>query len=1024
MTPVQAGLRGHARSIWLCVALLTLVGLLAASRLPVTLFPHIDYPRVVIAIDAGDRDVAQMAAVITRPAEIALRAIPGVTGIRSTTSRGTAEVALTFGWGDDMVAATLATQGTLATILPDLPPGSRFSVRRSDPTIFPVLGLSLTSPRRSGVELQQIARLGLRPVLSTLSGVAGVDVVGGGTPEIEVEADPARLRAVGLTTADVAAALTASNTVVAAGRIEDRHRLYLALVENTLVTEADIAAVPIKAGSSPGAGVVTLGQVATVRRAPAPAWTRVTANGTDAVLVNVRQTPNADAVALVAAVAARIKSAGLPADVTVSTFYDQSELVTDAATSVRDAILLGALLAGIVLFVFLRSWRLMVITASLLPAVLAATCVVLLTLGMSFNMMTLGGMAAAVGLVVDDAVVMLEHLMRRLQEAKRSGAPPSMLAAAREMARPLIGSTCATIVVFLPLAFISGVTGGFFKALAVTMVAALGVSLAYARYVLPLVADGWLTVKDADAADQAERFTGGITRRYAQASARLFRRPGLFVATTALVLAAIGGFSWLHVQSGFMPKMDEGGFTIDYKAKSGAALSDTDGLLRQVEAIIRATPEVIGYSRRTGYQLGGGLTEADQGDFAVRLKSGSRRPIDDVMSEVVAKIQARVPGLQIETSQLMEDLIGDLTAVPQPIEVKLFGDNAEQLAAAARHVATGIASIPGVVEVNNGLRVAGDAVVIAVDRGAAAVAGLDPDTVAKQVAAEVEGAVATQVRIGEQTVDVRVRLPRDNRQRIDSLATLPLRAADGRIVALGRIAKIEVAGGQRQITRENLAPFIPITARLEKRDLGSAVKAVQAKVAGLHLPAAIRVEYGGLYLQQQKSFTDLAAVFGAALLLAALLLTFLFERWLYTVAVIATVLLSACAVLGGLWVTGIELDISALMGLTMVVGMLTELSIFFLAEIDPNARIDAGVLLAAGRARLRPILMSALIAILTLAPLALGIGRGAGLQKPLATAIIFGLSVGAVLIVVLLPALLLIGTGRKSVGTVGSAATR
>ena len=1019
-------LQRHARSIWLLVALVTLAGLLAASKLPVTLFPHIDYPRVVVSIDAGDRDIAQMAASVTRPAEIALRQIPGVTQIRSTTSRGTAEVSLTFAWGDDMVAGTLATQGALATILPDLPPGTRFSVRRSDPTIFPVYGVSLTSNRRSGVELQQLARLRLRPLLSTVPGVAGVDVLGGGTPEIEVEADPARLNAIGLTSADLAAALGASNSVAAVGRIEDRHRLYLTLVEDRVVTEAEIAAVPVKAGTSGGAGVVTLGQVATVRRAAAPVYTRVTANGTDAVLINVRQTPTADAIALVAAIQAKLGGAGLPADVKVSPFYDQSELVSDAATSVRDAILLGAVLAGLVLFAFLRSWRLMVITASLLPAVLAATCLALLALGMSFNMMTLGGMAAAVGLVVDDAVVMLEHLMRRLQEAhgpdgKGAAERPSMLAAAREMGRPLIGSTFATIVVFLPLAFISGVTGGFFKALAVTMVAALGVSLVYARYALPLVADGWLTVKDAEAAERAERFTGGMTRRYAAGTARLLRRPGLFVAVIALVLAGVGVFSWLHVQSGFMPKMDEGGFILDYKAKPGAALSDTDRLLRQVEAIVRATPEVASYSRRTGVQLGGGLTEPDEGDFFIRLKSGNRRNIEEVMSEIAAKIAAQVPGLQVETAQLMEDLIGDLTAVPQPIEVKLFGDDAEQLAKAAQTVATGISGIPGVVEVNNGLRVAGDAVTIEVDRGAASLAGLDPDAVTKQVTAEVEGSIATQVRSGEEVIDVRVRLPRDLRQRTDALAALPLRATDGRTIALGRIAKISIAAGQRQITREDLAPFIPVTARLENRDLGSAVKAVQAKVAGLHLPAGIRVEYGGLYVQQQQSFTDLAGVFAAALLLSALLLTFLFERWAFTVAVIATVLLSACAVLGGLWLTGIELDISALMGLTMVIGMLTELAVFYLAEIDASAPITASTLLAAGEARLRPIVMSALIAILTLMPLALGLGRGSGLQKPLATAIIFGLGVGAALIVVLLPATLLFLTGTKrGIGTPAS----
>ncbi|MDH7974462.1 efflux RND transporter permease subunit [Sphingomonas sp. AR_OL41] len=999
----------HARSIWLSVFLVTLAGLVAATRLPVTLFPHIDYPRVVVSIDAGERDAEQMAAGITRPAEIALREIPGVRQIRSTTSRGSAEVALSFDWGDDMVAATNATQGALATILPDLPAGTRFSVRRSDPTIFPVLGISLTSNKRDGVALAQLAQLKLRPVLSTVSGVAGVDVLGGASQEVEVEVDPARLQALSMTMTDVTAALGSANSVAAVGKIEDRHRLYLALVEDRLTNEADIAAIPVKAGTAAGAGVATLGQIATIRRAPAPVWTKVTSNGANAVLVNVRQTPTADAVALVKEVQARLKDVALPDDVKVSPFYDQSELVTGAANAVRDAILLGAVLAGLVLFLFLRSWRLMVITAALLPAVLAATCLALYALHMSFNMMTLGGMAAAVGLVVDDAVVMLEHLMRRLQEADHEKAVrPSMLGAAREMARPLFGSTLATIVVFVPLAFITGVTGGFFKALAVTMVAALAVSLLYARFVLPIIAENWLTVKDAEAADRAERFTGPMADHYGRIVTRAFARPGLVATVVAALMIFAGGFAWTHLQSGFMPVMDEGGFILDYKAKPGASLTDTDRLLRQVEKIIQATPEVSSYSRRTGIQLGGGLTEADEGDMFIRLKGGARRDIEEVMTEVRQKIETQVPGLQVETAQLMEDLIGDLTAVPQPIEVKLFGDDPAQLEESAGKVVAAMGKIDGVAEVASGLRVAGDGVIIEVDRAAAAMAGLDPDLVAKQVETQIGGTVATQILSGEQVIDVRVRLPRELRQRTDALGALTVRAADGRSVALRSIATISIAAGQRQITREDLAPFIPVTARLEGKDLGTAMKDVQATVAGLHLPSSVRVDYGGLYAQQQQSFSDLTTVFVAALLLSALLLTLLFETWAFTAAVIATVLLSTTAVFFGLWLTGTELDISALMGLTMVVGMITELAIFYLAELEPDAAVDAAALLRAGKARIRPIVMSALIAILTLAPLALGIGRGSGLQRPLATAIIFGLAIGAPLVLALLPTLVLV----------------
>ena len=1008
---MKDGLQRHARALWLAAILVVVGGVFGALRMPVSLFPHIDFPRVVVSIDAGDRDAQQMAAEITRPIEIALRAVPGVSRVRSTTSRGSAEVAVDFPWGQDMVAGTLATQTALATTLPDLPTGTRFDVRRSDPTIFPALGIALTSSTLDQTALRQIAELNIRPALTAVPGVAGVDILGGAPRELAVNVDPAKAQALGLSLDAIAAALGKTNAVHGVGKIEDRHRLYLVLSENRLSTIADLAATPVKAGATGGAGLVTLGQIATIAPAVEPSFIKVTASGHDAVLVNIRQSPSGDTVRLVAAVDARLRSLGLPPSVTVTPFYDQSELVTGAADAVRDAILIGAVLAGLVLFLLLRSGRLMLMTGLMLPAVLGSTCLILCALGMSFNMMTLGGMAAAVGLIVDDAVVMLEHIMRRLQEGAAA-----VSVAATEMAQPLFGSTAATIIVFTPLAFVSGVTGGFFKALALTMVAALGLSLLFARFLLPLIADRWVRPKDVAAADRAGALLGRLDRWNSAAGDRVFARPGLFVAALGLGMALLGFAAWNHVPSGFMPVMDEGGFILDYKAQPGAALTDTDRLLRQVERIITATPEVASYSRRTGVQLGGGLTEADEGDYFVRLKNGSRRPIEAVMADVRTQVAAKVPGLAIETAQLMEDLIGDLTAVPQPIEVKMFGDDPTVLADAAKRVGDRIGKVSGVVEVVDGLRVAGDALTIKVDPAAALQQGLDPDAVSTQVEALIAGSPATTLRIGEQRVTVRVRAPPALRARTDDLARLPLVAPDGHLVRLGQIATVSVAPGQEQITREDLAPFIAVTARLEGRDLGSAMKDVRASVAALDLPASVRIDYGGLYAQQQQSFADLTVVFLAALLLTALLLTVMFERPAWTIAAIATVLLSAAAVLCGLWITGIELDISALMGLTMVVGMVTELVIFFLAELPKDVPVDLAALREAGSKRLRPILMSALIAVLTLAPLALGLSRGAGLQRPLATAIIFGLVAAVPLVLLFLPALLTAMTRMRSRG--------
>ena len=1002
-------LAGHVRSVILAFLLLGVAGLAAALKLPVSLFPRIDFPRVVVSVDAGDRAADQTVVQVTRPMEEALRGVPGVEHIRSTTSRGSADIALTFAWGQDMAQAVLQTQAALNAATPDLPAGVRVEVRRSDPTIFPVLGLALSSAARDPVSLRAIADLQLRPLLASIPGVASVDVLGGGQGEYQVSIDPVRLQALGLSADDVAKAIAASNTVVSVGKLEDRHRLYQTLVDSRLATPEDLAAVVVKAGAN-GVGVVTLGQVAGIRAAAAPAWTRVTAQGRDAVLINIRQTPEADSVGMVRAVRARLAAnAGrLPPDIKIATFYDQSELVLGAAASVRDAILIGALLAGGVLVLFLRSARLMLITGLLLPASLAAACLLLLVLHMSFNMMTLGGIAAAVGLVVDDGVVMLEHIMRRLQESPEEVAPgenrlTSVFSAAGEMARPLIGSSLGTMVVFAPLAFLGGVTGGFFKALAVTMTAALAVSLLFALLVAPVLARAWLKDADIAAADRVGPAMGRLKAHYGWLLARALRRPVLVTAAAVGGLLSLGAAAYGQLGSGFMPRMDEGGFVLDYKARSGAALTDTDALLRRAEAIIRSTPDVDSYSRRTGFQLGGGLTEADEGDFFIHLRHGHRRGVEAVMRDIRQRIQADVPGLDIETAQLMEDLIGDLTAVPQPVEIKLFGADPGALRQAAGMIAPAISRIHGLVEVVDGLRVAGDAIVVKVDRPAAALEGLTPDDVARQISGLMGGQIATQIQSGVRLLGVRVMSPPASRDRVEAIGALQLRAPEGHGLPLSRIATIGVESGQQQISREDLQPFVDVTARLEGRDLGSAMGEVRRTVSSLALPAGVRIEYGGLYAQQRSSFGDLAVVFAAALLLVVLLLLYLFERWAVVASVMVVVLLAAAAVFVGLWATGTELNISALMGLTMVVGIVTELAVFYFAEAPAGVGLVSNDLLDAGQARLRPILMSAGIAVLALLPLALGLGEGSAMQRPLAIAIISGLVSGAPLVLLLLP---------------------
>ncbi|MDB5986838.1 MAG: AcrB/AcrD/AcrF family protein [Nevskia sp.] len=995
-------LRAHQRSVLFLLAIAALAGVIAALQLPVGLFPNIDFPRVAVSVEAGDRSVDRMVVEVTQPLEQALRAVPGVTNIRSTSSRGAADLSINFDWGIDITTAQLQIESAMNRALVGLPAGTQYEARRMDPTVFPVLGLSLTSQAHDLVGLRDIAFYQLRPILSAVPGVAQVEVLGGALEEFQVLIDPARLSAAGVSVQEVATALSNNNVVTAIGRLEDRNRLYLTLSNNRIETLSDIAKIVLRAGR---VGVLRVGDVAEIRQSSAPNWTRVTANGQDAVLINIRQNRGANTLQMVQAVRAQLSehAGAVPADVKLGTYYDQSELVRAAATSVRDAILIGAILAAAVLMLFLQDLRLTLIVALVLPLVLAVTSLLMQLFGLTFNIMTLGGMAAAVGLVVDDAVVMVEHMVRRLRERDRADVDASLLPAAREMGRPLLGSSLATVLIFTPLSFLSGVSGGFFKALALTMASALVVSFLVALLAVPLMTDRLVRRQDTAKPNSQNRF-----ERFAEQYARLLRaslRLPLGVTLAALLIVGAGGVAWTQMQSGFMPQMDEGGFTLDYYAAPGTSLTETDRLLRQVEVLIQATPEVNGYSRRTGLQLGGSLTEANEGDFFIHLKPTPRRDIEAVMSDLRGRIEAQVPGLHIETAQLMEDLIGDLTAVPQPIEVKLFGANLDALQTLAPQVAARLEKIEGVVEVQNGLRVAGDALEVHVDRVRAGLEGLDPDAVSKQLETLLGGTVVGVIQSGAKTVGLRLWSDAALRDRIEAIDQLRLRSPDGRDLPLSRVATISIASGQPQIVRENLEQMIAVTARLDGRDLGSAMNDVRVAVGQMKLPSSIRVEYGGLYSEQQKSFRGLTAVFGAALLLVTTLLLYLYERWAVVISILTAVLLCVASVFVGLWLTGTELDISAMMGMTMIIGIVTEIAIFYFAEIDTQESAEIEALIYAGRHRLRPILMTSLIGILALLPLALSIGAGSAMQAPLAIAIISGLFAALPVVLLIMPAI-------------------
>jgi multidrug efflux pump subunit AcrB len=736
----------------------------------------------------------------------------------------------------------------------------------------------------------------------------------------------------------------------------------------------------------------------------------VTADGHDAVIFQIYQQPGGNTVQISKQINTELDKLKkiLPPDIHIANWYNQSLLIVSSAASVRDAVIVGIILAALILFLFLRNLTVTFIAALTLPLVLASTVLLIFILNMGFNIMTLGGIAAAVGLILDDAIVMIEHIIRRLRTGE-GHYHSRVMTGAREFTKPLSGSSLSTIIIFLPLAFLSGVTGAFFKALSLTMAASLIISFFISWLAVPLLALHLLKHKDT------EQQEGGFLTDYAKHGyeklmKRILNKPWLAIAPVAALLL-IGWLSYAQTGSGFMPTMDEGGFILDYLTPAGTSLTETDRLLRQIETILQNTKEVQTYSRRTGLQLGGGITESCEGDFFVRLKPFPRRGIDAVMDDVRGQIQHSVPGIEIEMLQLMEDFIGDMTAVPQPIEIKIFSDDGKALMELGPRVADAIEKVRGVVDIKNGIVFAGDSLDIQVDREKAALEGIEPAQITNILESYLAGRVTTEIQQAPKMIGVRVWIPKEERSTIESIDKLRLRAPDGHLVSLGRVAKISIITGQPQIMRDNLKRMIAVTGRISGRDMGSTINQITRILnkPGF-FPANVYYTLGGLYQQQRIAFKGLLAVFLGAVVLVFVLLLFLYESFRVASAMLITTLMSMAAVFIGLYITHTELNIAAIMGMTMIVGIVTEVMIFYYSEFhelteekDLHSR-----LIQAGKNRMRPITMTTLATILALMPLALSIGEGSSMLQPLAIAIISGLVIQLPLVLIIQPTLLLV----------------
>jgi CzcA family heavy metal efflux pump len=1017
-----------SKPIFFLLVVLTLAGIYAASQLPISVFPETDFPRVVIGVDNGVMPVEQMQVTITKPIEDAINTVPGLQTIRSTTSRGSAEISLFFDWRVDMYRTLQLTDAAIAKVEQTLPSTARITTNRLTFATFPIVGYALTSdtdasgkPVVPPTRLWEVATYDLKPPINRVPGVRAVVVQGGQVPEFHIVPDLARLQAAGVTLFDLVNAVQASNIIDSPGLYEADHKLILGLVGAQAHNSTELGNLVVKTGAN--GAVIRVSDLATVQPSTMPVYTIVTANGKPSVLLNITRQPSSNTVGVANAVADEIATlqSKLPPGAHLVPFYDQSVLVRESIASVRDAILIGLFLACVILFLFLRDWRSSVIAGLVIPVTVAVTILFLHVVGQSFNLMTLGGLAAAIGLVIDDAIVVVENVV--VHRNRGESRVDAVRKALRELTVPLIGSTITPVVVFLPLIAVTQVTGSFFRALAITMTAALLTSLLLALTFTPALSMLLLRSRSEAHAGMEREENGPMMRRVLHLHERVLNwslnRPRM-LALICLVMIVGGYFAYRGLASDLLPAMDEGAFILDYIMPAGSSLAETDRVLNHVDAILQHTREVSITSRRTGLQLGlAAVTEANTGDISVLLKSNRSRSIDEIIADVRRQINTTEPELDVEFTQVLQDMIGDLSNSPEPIQIKLFSNDADLLHELGPRVQAAISAIPGVVDTQNGVdnTLSGPATNFQVNPAVAGRLGFTPAEVAEDATSILDGLpTADPMIVNGRPYTIRIRLPDSTRASLDAIQNTVFNSSTGHTGTLGSLAAITQLPPQNEIRRENLQQVVLVSGRLEGADLGGTMTRVKQAVQRLHLPASVRVEYGGTYQEQQKSFRDLGQVLILALALVFAVLLAEFRNFSAPTAILGSSILSIAGVIAALLLTGTDFNVASFMGLIMVIGIVAKNGILLLdaeekfrgaeeMRLAPGEQRNVAreAMLHAAQRRLRPIVMTAIAAICGMLPLAFAIGSGSQMLQPLAIAVIGGLLLSIFLSLVVTP---------------------
>jgi CzcA family heavy metal efflux pump len=993
----------HKNPLIIVLVIILTGGFFSYQRLKTSLFPEITFPKIKIIADAELQPVDQMMITVTRPMENAVKQVPDLQLIRSTTSRGSCEISAYMNWNADIDLSQQRIESQLEKIKSSLPAGVNISVEKMNPSILPVSGYTLESHNLSAIALKKLATYTIKPFLSQVDGVSEIRIIGGKDKEYWIQLDRQKMTALSITPDQISTVLTQTNFIRSNGYLSDYNYLYLSVTDATIKTKTDLGNLII---SKKNNRIVRVTDIAAVNIQEGVAYTRINANGKDGILVAVIKQPNANLVDLSAQMQAKIAALRkiLPAGVTIKPYYQQSDFVEASVKSVSDSLLTGLALAIIVAIIFLRSLKASATILISIPVTLCLTVIVLYAIGYSLNIMTLGAIAAAIGLIIDDAIVVVEQIHRTHEEHPEEPTVNLLKKAIDYLFPAMLGSSISTIVIFIPFVLMTGVAGSYFQVMTNTMIITLICSFFVTWIALPVIY--LLLTKDAGA--NAVK-PADVHQVHEQKWVYYFiKRPwisylGMVVALALMVLILP------RLETGFLPDMDEGSIVLDYNSPPGTSLQETDRMLKEVEKLLLKIPEVAAYSRRTGTQMGFFITEPNTGDYLIQLKADRSRSSEEVINEIRQQIEGSQPALKVDFGQVIGDMLGDLMSSTQPVEVKVFGNDQQKLQELSRQVSSVIGKVAGTADVFDGIILAGPSLSIQPDFALLAQYGITPSDFQSQVQTAMQGNVIGNVYEQQQLTPIRMVYPGSRQFGTFDVGKLQLFLPGGGIIPVGRLAKVEIRAGDAEINRENLQSIGIVTARLESRDLGSVMKDIQKDVQSkVNLPAGYHIEYGGAYAEQQKSFKELFSILIASSLLVFCVILFLFKDFRIAFIILIIALLGISGSYLALFITNTPLNVGSYTGLIMIVGIIGENAIFTFLQFKenlPGKTADEAIVFAIST-RLRPKLMTALGAIIALMPLALGIGAGAQLHQPLAIAVIGGFIFALPLLLIVLPSLI------------------